>query len=530
MTLVDRVLSGWSRRPEQRNTYQVLLEAAAQYRNSSGIPETSLRVSTVYACVRVISEALAQLPLELYRKAADGGRTVAASERIYRTLHDRPNKWQTSIEFRDMSMMHVLLRGNSFSEIVISRGQVELRPIFPSRVTKIEKRVDGSLVYHVRMSDNTTKPYFQDEIFHVRGPSLDGIIGLTPIEYHRSIIESSKSADDHAAAVWKNGARPSIVLQTEQSLPPNASERMRKDWERLYGGAENAGKTAVLENGLKVHEIGLNHADLQFIEQQKFNARQIASVFRVPLHMIGDLEHATFSNIEHQGLEFVKYTMMPWLERWEQAIQRDLIGDDDTLYAEFNVEGLLRGDTAARSQFYREMFNIGSVSVNEIRRYENLNPVEGGDKYFVNAALVELNHAGEDSQNDPVETMPQESTESQPVDNSNAQEAARSIWDDAVASLIRWECDAISRAAKEPRTFLNKCETFLEEHRNRIEQKLANAERMCRVVGVEQSASVFAAEHRAAVWSLILEASEGQAAELATRVDAMIERIKEQHK
>jgi hypothetical protein len=324
------------------------------------------------------------------------------------------------------------------------------------------------------------------------------------------------------------------VLQTDQILPPNAADRMRQDWQKLYGGSANAGKTAVLEAGLKVHEMGLNHVDLQFIESQKLTTRQIASCFRVPLHMIGDLEHATFSNIEHQDLEFTKYTMSPWLERWEQSIQRDLLGDDDDLYAEFNVEGLLRGDTAGRAQFYREMFNIGVLNVDEIRKFENFNPVEGGQKRFVNAALVDLSMAGDPTLfslngqvgESPADAKDEPAKEDDQKAKEDAKRAAKSVWDAEIESLIRWECDALTRAAKKPSQFLPDCEKFLDEHRERMERKLERIAEVCRHVGVDVNASVFAAEHRSAVWSMVLESAEGTAAELPVRVDALVEKIK----
>lgn len=525
MSVLTRIRDAW--KPSEQRNYQVI-ESLFPPRNASGLSvtaETATRVAAVYACVRVISEGLAQLPLDVYSRNADNSRKLENGLPIYRLLHDGPNSWQTSFEFREQMMLHLLLRGNAVARIKAYRGRLELLPIHPARIT-YEVTDAGKLVYLVRDErTGKTERLLQGEVLHVRGPSSDGVIGTTPITSIASVIGASMAADTHSAATWKNGARPGMVLQTDQNLPPNAANRMREDWERLYGGASNSGKTAVLESGLKVHEIGLNHTDMQFIEQQKMNATQIASVFRVPQHMIGILDHATFSNIEHQQLEFVKFTLVPWMERWEQAIQRDLI-DDDQYYAEFNVEGLLRGDTASRATFYREMFNIGVLSVNEIRRFENFNPVDGGDSHFVNTALTTLERA-EAGPVEPVvvdELVAEEPTEDDSTEEQ--QEAARSVWSDQVNAMVRWQCDALVRAAKKPSTFLTECQTFADEHQTRMVSKLALPERVCRSVGLDVSANVFAAEWRANTWKLILETSEATSAELPTRVDLLCERLK----
>lgn len=384
----------WLFQPEAERRYHVLVDANESYRNVSGMTvnaETAMRVAAVHACCKILSESVAQLPLDVYRKRPDGSRKLALANPLYEVLHDRPNSWQTSFEWREQNMLYVLYNGNAVNEIKYVDGVVELHPIHPSRV-RIEVTERDKLVYIVKNKNGQERRLLQEEVMHIRGPSVDGIIGLTPIQFVSATIGASLASDVHNASTWKNGARPGIVLETEQALPPNAIPEIRNQWEKLYAGAENSGKTAVLERGLKAHALGLSHTDLQFIEQQKMNATQIASVFRVPPHMIGLMDSATFSNIEHQQLSFVKMTLMPYLERWEQTIQRDLIGEP-RYYAEFNVEGLLRGDTAARAAFYREMFNIGAINVDEIRRFENFNAVEGGNAHFVNMALNTLENA-----------------------------------------------------------------------------------------------------------------------------------------
>lgn len=531
MGLLTRIRNSFR---QQRN-YQVLVDANEGYNNASGIivnDETAMRVSAVYACVRILAESIAQLPVDLFLRNADGSRDIATSNPLYRVIHDTPNHWQTSFEWKEQNAMYVLLRGNAINRIKVDRGVVSLHPIHPSRV-RLEVNSREQLVYIVRNKDNREERLLQGEVLHIRGPSHDGLIGETPIQYMANTIGASIASDEHNAATWKNGARPRVVLQTDQALPQNASKETQAIWQSAYGGPSNSGKTAVIDRGLKAYVLPINHSDMEFIEQQKLNATQLAAVFRVPPHMIGLMDSATFSNIEHQQLSFVKMSLMPYLERFEQAIQRDLI-DDDRYYAEFNVEGLLRGDTAARATFYREMFNIGVLSVNEIRRFENFNPVDGGDAHFVNLALNTLKNAadgiipsGDTNINTTTDDTDEPDVEDDTTSADETQAAARSVWNEQVASLIRWECDAITRAAKKPATFLTECESFIYEHQERMAAKLATAERVCRSVGVELSASVFAAEHRAEVWSAILKASEVTAAELPAHVDALCESLRE---
>lgn len=358
----------------------------------------AMQIAAVWAAVRLVSESVAMIPLHMYRRRNDGGKDQAREHPIEELISRNPNPWMTSFEFREMMQGHVELRGNAFAEIVPGRrGAVDqLIPIHPDRV-RIEQESDGSLIYRVRMPKRTTsggvrrtgfptedyeRVLLQDEVFHLRGISSDGIAGLSTIAYARESMGLSIAAEEYGARMFSQSARPSGVLQTDQKLGSEAFKRLKADWERMHTGVQNAGKVAILEEGLTWQQMGLTNEDAQFLESRKFQINEVARWFRVPPHMIADLERATFSNIEEMGLEFVVYSLMARLRRWEQAIARSLILRDDVYFAEFNIDGLLRGDINSRYQAYAIARQWGWMSVNEIRARENLNPIEDGDEYL----------------------------------------------------------------------------------------------------------------------------------------------------
>jgi HK97 family phage portal protein len=352
-------------------------------------PDTALKVSAVYACVRVIAEAIASLPLIVYRRIPSGGKERATDHPLYKLLHDMPNKWQTSFEWREMSQSHLLLRGNSYNFIVDDRGTIsDLVPIHPDRVQKIERLSNGLLRYTISGDNGVAEKYLQEEILHIRGLSSDGIKGLSPVELAAETIGTAMSVRSHGANTFKNGARPGVVLEHPGKLTPQAQTQLRNDWERVHAGPKNAARTAVLVDGMKAHEMGMTNQASQYIETEKLTVTDIARIFRVQPHLIGDLDRATFSNIEQQSIEFVVHTLRPWLVRWEQALSRDLFRDEPDIFAEFLVDGLLRGDAKARSEALQVQFQNGALSANEWREIENRNPVEGGDRYFVMSNLA----------------------------------------------------------------------------------------------------------------------------------------------
>lgn len=352
--------------------------------------ETAMRATAVYASVRVLAEGVAQLPLILYRRRADGGKDRAVSNPLSRVFQQMPNTWQTSFEFREMMVGHLALRGNFYAwKNMVDRGTRvrELIPLHPDRM-EVEQQADSSLIYRYTFDSGDRREIPQGEIFHVRGLSFDGVVGIDPISYQRESIGHYLAAERHGANFFGNGAHPSGALKHPQKLSDTAHRNLEESFQRNYGGTES-GRPMVLEEGMEWQQLSISNENSQFLETYKHKRTEIASMFRVPPHMIGDMERATFSNIEQQSLDFVIYTLLPWLKRIEQAIQRDLIPESsrNELFAEHLVEGLLRGDSSARQEFYVAMLEHGVFSPNEVREKENLNPRDNGDAYYFPANM-----------------------------------------------------------------------------------------------------------------------------------------------
>ena len=365
-------------------------------RNPSGVKvdaETALRSTVVLACIRVLSTSVAGLPLHLYRRLPGGGKEVAREHPLYRLLHSQPNSWQTSFEWREQLMLHLLSHSEAYSEKVYTSGQLsELVPLHPSRM-KPERIENGRLRYKYREDSGGTTTYAQDAILVVRGMSDDGVNGMSMVELSRDAIGLARACEIHGATFFGTGARPGVILSTDQMLSPEAAENTRNQWERAHRGADRAHKTAVLQGGLKVTELGGNNQEAQYLEARRFAVEECCRIFGVPGHLIGDLTRSSFSNIEQQSQDFLTNGLMPWLRRIESSITRDLLDGDDEYFAEFDTRGVLRADAAGRASFYQSLWNMGVVSVNELRSWENMNPVDGGDVRFVQLNMTTLDKA-----------------------------------------------------------------------------------------------------------------------------------------
>lgn len=343
--------------------------------------DTAMRVSAVYGCVRVLAETLASLPLLVYERMDNGGKKRVQNHPLYELLHDQPNEWQTSFEWREMMMGHLALRGNAYSEIVPGRrGFVDqLIPRHPDRVRLIREAA-GKFHYEVLLDDGTWVKKWPGDILHLRGLSSDGYMGLSPIGVAREAIGLSMVAEEFGCRFFSNGVRPSGVLHTEGTLKKDVQERLRKNWQETYGGAGNAHRVAVLEAGLKWQQMGMSNEDSQFLELRNFQVEDIARIFRVPVVL---LQHAdkssTYASAEQFFLSFVVHTMRPWLVRWEQRLGQDLILAPGKYFVEFLIDGLLRGDSSARAAFYNAGVNGGWLTRNEVRQMENKNPIDGLD-------------------------------------------------------------------------------------------------------------------------------------------------------
>ena len=346
-------------------------------------PESAMGVSAVLACVVLLSDTIASLPLHIYRRRADAGKERVSDHPLSDILHTQPNVYQTAFEFRQMMQSHVLLRGNAFARVVPGpRGAVDqLLPLHPDHVT-VERLADGNLVYRYNPGDGE-QLYSQEDIFHLRGPVCDknGVCGISVIDLQRESVGGAMAVQQYGNRFLGNDARPSVVLTHPGQLGADGQKVLKDGWRRAQGGGNNH-SVAVLEEGMDIKSISVSPEQAQFLQTRKFSITDIARIFRVPPHMIGDLEKATFSNIEHQSLDFVVHSLRPWLVRWEQAITRDLILQKRAFFAEHVVDGLLRGDVASRYNSYAIARQWGWLSVNEIRALENKNPIPGGDTYL----------------------------------------------------------------------------------------------------------------------------------------------------
>jgi HK97 family phage portal protein len=342
-------------------------------------PETSMRLSAVYACVTLIADMVGSIPLHVYRRLPNTGKELAPTNPTYPLLHRQPNQRQTSIEWRKMGVAHLLLRGNFYNRIVYDRrGAIAaLEPLHPDRVG-VSLLASGRRGYLYRPPQGDDVAITQDDMFHVMGLSLDGVTGCSVIEYAREAIGAASAQDGFAARFWRQGAEGHLAF-----VAPNAmSKEMRKANEEALqahmGGWRQAHKALLLEGGMKAERISVTARDSQYIEVRKFSVTDIARFFRVPPHLVGETDASTSwgSGIESLTLGFINFTLMPWLVAIEQAADRDVILADDC-FAEFNVDGLLRGEALTRAQAHRQYVDGGIKSVNEIRIIENLNPLDG---------------------------------------------------------------------------------------------------------------------------------------------------------
>ena len=379
---------------------------------------SAMQMTAVYSCVRILSEAVAGLPLHLYQYTDKSSKEKAVDNPLYFLLHDEPNTEMTSFVFRETLMTHLLLWGNAYSQIIRNgKGEVMgLYPLMPDRMT-VNRDEKGRLYYEYMVSSDDAKtlkdgtvrlsPY---DVLHIPGLGFDGLVGYSPIAMAKNAIGLAIAAEEYGSKFYANGATPSGILEYPGTV--KEPDKVRESWNAGFGGSSNAHKIAVLEEGMKYTPISISPNEAQFLETRKFQINEIARIFRVPPHMVGDLEKSSFSNIEQQSLEFVKYTLEPWLVRWEQAMQRSLIPQDDKskYFIKFNVDGLLRGDYQSRMQGYATARQNGWMSANDIRELENLDRIpaeDGGDLYLINGNMMPLSMSGaaygkEENQNEEV--------------------------------------------------------------------------------------------------------------------------------
>lgn len=339
-------------------------------------PEVALKTSAVLACIRVLSETIAGLPLQLYRRDGDE-KKKAKDLPLYRILHSRPNGWQTRFEFVEQLIVHLCLYGNSYALIAPGeRSRVgSLRLLHPANMEVVQED-DLSLTYIYREPVSSRKIiYRDDQIMHCRWLSVDGIVGTVPIELGKDTISLMRALEQHGNRFWNNNAMPGVVLRTDQALPREVREQLREQWDSAHRGPAKAGRTAVMSHGLHADTLGASLESNQYNDLLTTSLLSVCRVFNMPPHKVQELGRATWGNIESENISFVQTTILPWLRRIEGAIARDLLPDNEEYFAEFVVEGLLRGDTMTRYTAYQIGISNGWLTANEIRAMENLGPM-----------------------------------------------------------------------------------------------------------------------------------------------------------
>lgn len=378
-------------------------------RTTSGKPvneRTAMQTTAVYACVRILAEAVASLPLHVYEYQDDGGKKLVHDHPLYYLLHDEPNPEMTSFVFRETLMSHLLIWGNAYAQ-VIRDGAGRVLGLYPLLPDKMDvQRDDRGNIYYVYSRNSDENPMFKEygdirlkaeDVLHIPGLGFDGLIGYSPIAMAKNAVGMTLACEEYGASFFANGANPGGVLEHPGVLKDPS--KVRESWNSVYRGVNNAHKIAVLEEGMKYQQIGIPPEEAQFLETRKFQINEIARLYRIPPHMVGDLDKSSFSNIEQQSLEFVKYTLDPWVIRWEQSLQRSLLlpGEKGKYFIKLNVDGLLRGDYQSRMNGYAVGRQNGWFSANDIREMENMNPIpdeQGGNLYLINGAMTKLEDAG----------------------------------------------------------------------------------------------------------------------------------------
>lgn len=391
MSIIRALKSGEKRQmPNNHTGFQSwLTEMIRGQKTNSGVEvkqSTAMQLTAVYASVRILSETVAHLPFPVYKRL-ERGKERDHRHPLYEVLQNQANPHMTAFSFRETMMQHLLLWGNAFAEIQHNgRGEVvALWPLLPDKVEIIERQDRKGLEYGYHKPDGTPVILPSNKVLHIPGMGYDGFQGYAPLKMAKESIGMGLATEQYGATFFKNGGQPSGVLEHPNALNDEGSRRMREDWERLHNGLTNAHRVAILEQGTKYAQIGIPPEQAQFLETRKFQTNEIARFFRVPPHMLGDLERSTFSNIEQQSIDFVTHSITPWLKRWEQSVRMQLLSKESkkTHMAEFVLEGLMRGDTNNRYQAYAQARQNGWMSANDIRELENMNPVEGGDVYLI---------------------------------------------------------------------------------------------------------------------------------------------------
>ena len=458
----------FSRLLEKRNTSdlknpkQWLIDALVGRKAISGVyvtEETSLKFMAVYAAVRIISETIASLPLRVYRRLSNGGKEKAPNHQLYRILHDSPNPEMTAFTYRETVMAHLLGWGNSYSEMVKNGyGEIlELWPLLPSRM-RVE-RAGGVLIYHYTLPNGTEIIIPRDYILHIPALGYDGRIGYSPIRMAQEAIGMGLALEEFGARFFTNATNIGGVAEHPGQLGKQAHENLEKSLQEKYEGLGKSHRLLILEEGMKYQKVTIPPNEAQFIESRRFQLEEVARIYRVPKHLLQDLTHATFSNIEHQSIDFVVHCIRPWLVRLEQGYNLKLFKESDreSYFAEHCVDGLLRGDIKSRYEAYHTARMDGWLNADEIRELENLNPMEEGQGkvYTVPLNMVNLKSiAGTGEENGKVALIDKNSARMLPVRANGITRQViahsyRKIIEDAASRVVRREAEKVKKLTRE---------------------------------------------------------------------------------
>lgn len=376
------------------HAWDVLLRGFTSKSGPAITYKNALRVSVALACCRVLAEGVAQIPLKLMQELDAGGTRVAKNKKLHRVLSRRPNHWQTSFEWRETMMYHALLCKGGFSVINRVRGEiVELLPVLPDRM-RIEQLPDMTVRYWIRLSDGTEAPFAQNQIFHLRGPSWDGVQGMEIIDLAREALGLAIATEETHALFHRNGAKASGIISIDGQLTDDGRTRLKTALAESATGSSSF-KSLVLDQGAKFHQMGMKGVDAEHIRTREFQIEEVCRSFRVYPQKVGHAGNAsTYAATERFSIDHVIDSIGPWVARFEQDSDRDLLTErdlDEGYYAQLEVKGLMRGDNAARAAFYTSLYNIGAINPNEIRALEDMNPYDGGEKYRVPLNMAEPN-------------------------------------------------------------------------------------------------------------------------------------------
>lgn len=494
---------------------------------SSGIPvdeETSLTLAAVYAAVRILSTVAAYLPIDVYERKENGDRDVDREHAASLLLREEPNPEQTPFMFRAAMKSRTVLWGNSYAEIERTKGgePLALWPIHPQRVKPSRTKNKAKTLFY-EVASSTDEPGSgkavipAEDMIHLPNlpPGGNGVVGKSTISYARDSIGLALGAERTGGAFYANGMKPSGILKHPETLSKEARDRLQESMQKKFGGSSNIGKLMILEEGMDFTSMTIPPEDAQFLQTREFQDEEVARWFGVPQHLIGMLKRATNNNIEHQSLEFIMFTLEPWLTMEAQEFKRKLLREAEKRdwYIEHNVDGLLKGDTEKRKNLYAAARQWGWLNINEIRRKENLNGIgEQGDIYLQPVNMV---NADPDEQPDPAEQQPTDTVPAEdgdddtdePKESDKARDAIRGVVAEALGRMAKIEADNAQRYAKEPGKFLVHCDNWATTHWQRFASAMAPSFAACRAVGIDVDTAVFYAAWAEEARTALVEAS-----------------------